>query len=125
LWGQGELVSPSEVPKNLLTNTDAVSYLGDFGLATKAGTEVRHKMLLPRNIVYYAPERFHNVNSKFVSDMWSYMCLFTHLYLGHTPWYSYSYVSVITDMVRTLGPLPKNWKGYYNAYGICGNSWYI
>jgi len=28
---------------------------------------------------------------------------------------------VITDMVRTLGPLPKHWKGYYND---CDNSWY-
>ena len=121
LWRQGELVRPLKVPKSLLTDT---VYLGDFGLATKAGTEVRHKMLSPRNIVYYAPERFHNVNPSFASDMWSYMCLFTRLYIGYTPWYSYSYCSVITEMVRTLGPLPMHWKGYYNAYGTWDNSWY-
>ena len=34
-WKQGELVKPVEVPESLLTET---IYLGDFGLAIKAGT---------------------------------------------------------------------------------------
>jgi serine/threonine protein kinase len=36
-------------------------------------------------IPFRAPERFHNVNPNFASDMWSYMCLFTVLYLGFIP----------------------------------------
>ncbi|KAN0069366.1 Serine/threonine-protein kinase [Elaphomyces granulatus] len=98
LWRQGELVKRLEVPKSLITDT---IYLGDFGLATKAGTDVRHKMLSHLNIVFYAPERFHNVNPSFASDMWSYI---------------------------VLGPLPKQWKGCYNSYvttfSTCDNSWY-
>jgi serine/threonine protein kinase len=113
---QGELVRPVEVPKQLLT--DAV-YLGGFGMATEVGIDVRHKML-PWNIRYYAPERFHNVNASFASDMWSYMCLFTDLYLGFIPWSSYTEVKLIPEMIRTLGPLPKQWKGHFNGHGICG-----
>ena len=47
LWRQGELVR-QRVPKSLITDT---VYLGDFSLATKAGTDVRHKMLSHRE--YY------------------------------------------------------------------------
>ena len=121
LWRQGELVRPLEVPKSLIT--DAV-YLGDFGMATEAGTEVKDKVPSPVDISYYAPERFHNVNPSFASDMWSYMCLFSDLYLGFVPWSSYSNVSMISNMVRTLGPLPKQWKGCYNGWGTSGNWWY-
>jgi serine/threonine protein kinase len=86
--------------------TDAV-YLGDFGMATEAGTEAREKVLSPMNTNYYAPERFHNVNPSFSSDMWSYMCLFSNLYLGNVPWSSYSNMSMVTRMVETLGSLPR------------------
>jgi hypothetical protein len=27
-------------------------------------------------------------------------------------------------MARILGPLPEQWKGYYNAVGLCDDSWY-
>jgi serine/threonine protein kinase len=70
LWRQGELVRPANVPLRLLT--DQV-YICDFGLATKAGTAVRDKN---------APERFHIVNPSFASDIWSYTCPFSELYLG-------------------------------------------
>ena len=83
LWKPGELVKPMEVPKSLLRET---VYLGDFGMAIKAGTEVKHKVLSP--FVFCAPERFHNVNPSFASDMWSYMCIFSYLYLGCIPWHS-------------------------------------
>jgi serine/threonine protein kinase len=126
LWRQGELVKRLEVPKSLITDT---IYLGDFGLATKAGTDVRHKKLSPVDIITHAPERFHNVNPSFASDMWSYMCIFLDLYLGYVPWESNSYYSMMTKMVKVLGPLPKQWKGCYNntcvtTFGTCDNSWY-
>ena len=124
LWRQGELVKRLEVPRSFLI-TDTV-YLGDFGLAAKAGTEVRHK--LPRRDIFsHAPERFHNANPSFVSDMWSYMCLFIELYLGFIPWETCQfpdYFTMINRMVSTLGPLPKQWKGCYSGYGTSENSWY-
>jgi serine/threonine protein kinase len=116
-WRQGELVAPLKIPLSLIT--DAI-YLCNFGMATKAGTEVRDKLPSPVYDRYYAPERFHNMNPSSASDMWSYMCLFSELYLGWVPWTSYSEVSMISKMVRTLGPLPKQWRGW----GTCGNWWY-
>jgi serine/threonine protein kinase len=85
LWKRGELVRPLKVPKSLIT--DAV-YLGDFRMATKAGTKVKHEASSPADIRYYAPERFHNESPSFASDMWSYMCLFSDLYLTYVPWSS-------------------------------------
>ncbi|KAN0067863.1 Protein kinase-like domain containing protein [Elaphomyces granulatus] len=105
-WRRGELVTPFKVPKRLIT--DAV-YLGGFKMATEAGTEVKDKVPSPVNINYYAPERFHDVNPSFTSDMWSYMCLFSELYLGGVPWGGHSNVSMITKMVGILGPLPKQY----------------
>jgi len=53
--------------------------------------------------------------------MWSYIVIFTQLYLGFVPW-KYDCVS---QMVRIIGPLPKQWKGHYNAFGSCNDdSWY-
>ena len=125
LWRRGELVKRLDVPKSLITDT---VYLGDFGLATKVGTDVRHKMLSPLEIFFHAPERFHNVNPSFASDMWSYMCIFIELYLGFVSWEKDNYFSMIEKMVRVLGPLPKQWKGCYNSYvttfSKCDNSWY-
>jgi serine/threonine protein kinase len=125
LWRQGELVKRLEVPKSLITD---MVYLGDFGLATKAGTDVRHRMLSHLNIVFYAPERFHNENPSFASDMWSYMCISIELYLGIVPWVDNNYSWMITKMVSVLGPLPKQWKGCYNSYvttfSTYDNSWY-
>jgi serine/threonine protein kinase len=77
--------------------TDTV-YLGDFGLATKAGTDIRHKMPSPLDIIFQAPERFHNVNPSFASDVWSYMCIFIELYLGIVPWEKGDYFSMINKM---------------------------
>ena len=108
LWKRGELVWPLKVPKSLIT--DAV-YLGNFGMAIEAGTEVRDKVPSPMNIQYCAPERFHNVNPSFASDMWSYMCLFSELYIGHVPWNRWYHPMSKTDslpgMVRILGSLDR------------------
>ncbi|KAN0072985.1 Protein kinase-like domain containing protein [Elaphomyces granulatus] len=125
VWKKGELVKRLDVPKSLITDT---VYLGDFGLATKAGTDIRHKMLSHVNIISHAPERFHNLNSSFASDMWSYMCIFIELYLGIVPWVDNNYFSMVSKMVTILGSLPKQWKGCYNSYvtafNTCDNSWY-
>jgi len=44
-WRQGELVRPLKVPESLLMDT---VYLSDFGLTTKAGTDVRHNAVASR-----------------------------------------------------------------------------
>ena len=79
VWKKGELVMPVEVhPPFLRTDT---AYLGDFGMRLlEAGTDMRFKPS-PWNMLYHSPETFHNGIPSFASDMWSYMCLFTELYL--------------------------------------------
>jgi len=52
--------------------------------------------------------------------MWSYIVIFTQLYLGFVPWEC----NWVSQMVRIIGPLPKQWKGHYNAFGSCNDSWY-
>jgi hypothetical protein len=85
-------------------------------------------VLSPLHIGYYAPERFHDVNPSFASDMWSYMCFFSELYFSFVPWQNGSYSPMITKMVGVLGPLPRKWRGCYNSYistfGKCDYSWY-
>ena len=85
VWRQGELVMPVKFPKSLLADT---VHLGSFGLATTPGTRVGDKMRYTplEDIIYHAPERYHNVNPGFASDIWSYMCLFIELYIGFIPW---------------------------------------
>jgi serine/threonine protein kinase len=118
-WRQGELVKPMEVPESLLTEK---IYLSDFGMAIKAGTEVKHKVHSP--VKYRAPELFHNANPSFASDMWSYMCLFVELYFGVSAIHGNGSVSLVSYVVNVLGPLPKQWKGRYNGGGTSDDSWY-
>jgi hypothetical protein len=53
-----------KVPSNLLTNR---VYLGDFGLAIKAGTLVEYKEQCPA--VYCASERYYSIDPSLASDM--------------------------------------------------------
>ena len=108
-WRPGELVKPMEVPKSLLRET---VYLSDFSMAIKAGTEVNRKVLFP--FVFCAPERFHGVNPSFASDMWSFMRIFSYLYLGCVPWHSTNSNVLMAKMVEALGPLPEQWKSRYS-----------
>jgi hypothetical protein len=52
------------------------------------------------------------------------MCIFSVLYLGVIPWYSTRHVLLIERMVKTLGPLPKQWRNHYKAYCKCNERWY-
>ncbi|KAH7168153.1 kinase-like domain-containing protein, partial [Fusarium flagelliforme] len=118
-WKPCELVMPMAPQKELITDD---VYLGDFGMAIRAGTPVVQKVQSPAK--YCAPERVHGMNPSFVSDMWSYMCLFAELY-GKYPLFSGSANStVISFIVDTLGPLPVQWKGLYDAGGLCDPEWY-
>lgn len=114
---QGELVRPIVVPPSLLTKS---VYLGDFGLAMNAGTLVNYKPQSPS--AWCAPERLHNTDPSAASDMWSYMCVFTELYLGTLPWSIYG--DALPGMVKVLGPLPQTWSGYYHQPTRTDASWY-
>lgn len=119
LWKAGQLVMPMKPHESLIGETIS---LGDFGLAAKSGTPVEQKAQSPA--IYCAPERLHNADPSFASDMWSYMCIFAELYLGFPLFYGSAHSSVMDFMVKTLGPLPESWKGSYTGDGQCDQSWY-
>jgi serine/threonine protein kinase len=113
----GELVRPVVVPPSLLTQS---VYLSDFGLAINAGTSVNYKPQSPS--AWCAPERLHNVDPSAAGDMWSYMVIFTELYLGSLPWSIYG--DAVRSIVKVLGPLPQTWYGQYHQPGGRDVSWY-
>ncbi|KAF4967152.1 hypothetical protein FZEAL_10571 [Fusarium zealandicum] len=119
MWKDGQLVMPMPPRDSLVEGTVT---LGDFGLAIRSGTSVECKVQSPAN--YCAPERIHDMNPSFASDMWSYMCIFAELYLGFPMFGGAAASSAIDFMVRTLGPLPLSWKGSYNGDGKHDESWY-
>ncbi|KAF9784251.1 hypothetical protein IL306_007719 [Fusarium sp. DS 682] len=114
----GELVMPMAPRKKLVTND---ILLGDFGLAIRAGTQVAQKVQSPA--IYCAPERVHGADPSFASDMWSYMCLFAELYEKCPLFGGSAHSQVISFIVKTLGPLPVQWKGLYQG-GSCDPEWY-
>jgi serine/threonine protein kinase len=107
-------------PRKELVIDDII--LGDFGLVIRAGIQVMQRGQLPA--IYCAPERVHGVDLSFASDMWSYMCVFAELY-GKCPLFGGAASStVISFVVKTLGPLPAQWKGLYDAGDSCDLEWY-
>ncbi|KAH7466718.1 hypothetical protein FOMA001_g15888 [Fusarium oxysporum f. sp. matthiolae] len=119
IWKDGQLVMPVEPHDSLV---EGATTLGDFGLAIKSGTSVECKIQSPA--IYCAPERIHNINPSFASDMWSYMCIFGELCLGFPLFYGAAYSSAVDFVVRSLGPLPLSWKGSYDGDGQHDESWY-
>jgi serine/threonine protein kinase len=120
LWKRGELVKPMEVPVSLLK---ATAYLGDFGHAAKAGTSSPpYRIQSPAS--YCAPERFHNINPSFASDIWSYACIFAELYLGFNPLDGLGVSGVLTRTRHALGPLPEQWKGHFCDMNWSKDTWY-
>lgn len=119
MWKDGQLVMPVKPHESLVEGTTT---LGDFGLAIKSGTSVDCKIQSPA--IYCAPERIHNINPSFASDMWSYMCIFGELCLGFPLFYGAAYSSAVEFVVRSLGPLPLSWKGSYDGDGQHDESWY-
>ncbi|KAI8412484.1 hypothetical protein FOFC_05741 [Fusarium oxysporum] len=123
-WKDGELVAPM-TPKDSFVVQDTIT-LGDFGLAIRSGTEVDFKLQVP--VGYCAPERMHQINPTFASDMWSYMCIFAELYLKWPlfgpGFFGGGFRFVAELFVRVLGPLPLSWKGSYDGDGEPDESWY-
>lgn len=110
---------PIALRKGLVTD-DII--LGDFGLVIRPGTQVTQRVQLPA--IYCAPERVHSVDPSFASDMWRYMCLFAELYSKCPLFGGSANSTIISFVVKTLGPLPAQWKGLYNVGGSCNLEWY-
>ncbi|EHK97101.1 putative Dual specificity protein kinase CLK1 [Glarea lozoyensis 74030] len=120
LWKPGELVKPATIPEML---RDDRIYLGDFGMAIKDDTPVPTKVQTPTQ--FCAPERFHGVDPSSASDMWSYMYIFSWIYLGFVPVQRRGGVGVMSDLVGILGPLPEHWHGYFKCGKEQGSDgWY-
>ncbi|KAJ5129871.1 uncharacterized protein N7515_005910 [Penicillium bovifimosum] len=118
LWKKGELVSPVKVPDNLRTDE---FYLCDFGLAKKIGDLTTQRGYPPMH--YCSPDRLHKQEPSFACDMWSYMAIFSMLYLTFPPFPTFLDGGVVSGMVECLGPLPEEWKGLYtHPAGL--DSWY-
>lgn len=120
LWKQGELVCPVKVPRDLCTEE---FYLGDFGLSKKLSDPITATQRGYPPMQYCSPDRLHKQDPSFACDMWSYMVLFSMLYLTFTPFSSGYEGGVMTGIVECLGPLPEQWKGLYTYSGGM-DSWY-
>lgn len=119
LWKQGELVRPVTIPERLRTEE---FYLGDFSLAAKLDNNQVIQHGYPP-MQFCSPDRFHGKEPSFACDIWSYMVIFTELYLGYPPFATWLRGGIITGIVRCLGPLPEQWKGLYTHPGDF-DSWY-
>ncbi|KAJ5555690.1 hypothetical protein N7461_004160, partial [Penicillium sp. DV-2018c] len=115
---KGELVSPVKVPQDLRTDE---FYLCDSGLAKKIGDLTTERGYPPMN--YCSPDRLHGQEPSFACDMWSYMTIFSMLYLAFSPFRTFLGGGVVSGMVESLGPLPEQWKGLYIYPGGL-DSWY-
>ncbi|KAM0232621.1 hypothetical protein ACHAPO_007778 [Fusarium lateritium] len=118
MWKAGQLVMPITPHKSLVKGTVT---LADFGMAAKSDTPVECKLQSPA--IYCAPERLHNADAGFASDMWSYMCIFAELCLGVPLFFGSEHFLVVDYMVKCLGPLPPGWRGSYKG-GQYNESWY-
>ncbi|PLB49389.1 kinase-like protein [Aspergillus steynii IBT 23096] len=118
LWKQGELVGPVKIPPSSRTKK---FYLSDFGLAKKVNDSVTPRGYPPSQ--YCSPDRLHGKDPSPACDMWSYMVIFSELYLGFQPFSTYFNGGIIGGFVRSLGPLPEEWKGLY-THPKGRDSWY-
>ncbi|KAJ0423567.1 kinase-like domain-containing protein [Aspergillus carlsbadensis] len=113
----GELVRAANAPNHL--RTDAF-HLGDFGLAKKL-TDPETQRGYP-DLKFCSPERLHSHEPSTACDVWSYMVVFSILYLDF-PLFTTIGGSVIGDDVLCLGPLPAEWRWSYTHPGG-RDSWY-
>ncbi|KAL3262397.1 hypothetical protein ABHI18_002792 [Aspergillus niger] len=118
LWKRGELVQPLQVPESLRTED---FYIGDFALAKKVGESATQRGYPPMH--FCSPDRLHGKETGPACDMWSYMILFSELYLGIPPFSTLYPGGILSAITKNLGPLPEEWKGLYVFSGGL-DSWY-
>ncbi|KAI3010741.1 hypothetical protein CBS147346_1506 [Aspergillus niger] len=118
LWKRGELVQPLQVPESLRTED---FYIGDFALAKKVGESATQRGYPPMH--FCSPDRLHGKETGPACDMWSYMILFSEVYLGIPPFSTLYPGGILSAITKNLGPLPEEWKGFYVFSGGL-DSWY-
>ncbi|KAL1996478.1 hypothetical protein VTN49DRAFT_8078 [Thermomyces lanuginosus] len=116
----GEIVLPLEVPDHLRTDQ---LYLSDFSLAMHVDDTTVPQMGFPPEY-FCSPDRLHLKHPSLACDMWSYMVIFSQLYVGCSPFGSLYHGGVIQGMIYALGPLPKEWKGQYINPEVSRDWWY-
>ncbi|KAF5985800.1 CMGC kinase [Fusarium coicis] len=100
LWKAGELVMPMKADESLIGEN------------------------LQSPAIYCAPERVHDQDPTFATNMWSYMCILAELYMGYALFYGSGNSSIVSCIVHALGPLPATWKGTYKAGVVTNDCWY-
>jgi serine/threonine protein kinase len=116
-YRQGEIVRAINNPDHLRTDD---FHLGDFGLSKKiSDPEARRGY---PDLKFCSPERLHKHEPSTACDIWSYMVVFSILYLDFALFNTLE-TSVVGDHVRCLCPLPAEWKGRYTHPGG-RDSWY-
>lgn len=108
LWKKGELVQPAEIPVEMRTDD---FFLADFGLSTKPGDPTFDTPQGFPPSEYCSPERLHQQKPTFACDMWSYMVVFSQLYLGFAPIHPSAEGGLLADLCNLFGQMPREWKG--------------
>lgn len=112
-YKEGDLVEPIAFPPDIVEGTIR---LGNFHGSIQAGEPVANTA--EQEFQYCAPERMHNVQPSFASDMWSFMYLFAQLYADDgEPLFGGRGPGHIGSMICHLGQFPKEWRGQY--VGAC------
>ncbi|KAL2813008.1 kinase-like domain-containing protein [Aspergillus granulosus] len=118
LWRKGDLVEPAKIPTKLRTDK---FYLGDFSLSMQLDDTPAPVGSPP--FQFCSPDRLHGKEPTTACDMWSYMVIFSQLYLGFPP-FSYYFNGTMSCIVMRLGPLPTEWRGSYYRPDDAPDSWY-
>jgi cell division cycle 2-like protein len=99
---------------NLLLNKEGVLKIGDFGLARKYGSPLRHYTPLVVTLWYRAPELLLNC-SKYgcAVDMWSVGCIMAELFLREPLLQGQDELDQLNKIFKLLGtPTEENWPGW-------------
>lgn len=111
-WRPGDLVAHIIWPDALL---DKSIFLGDFGLTIRTDSPPTDGFEPP--LPFYAPELFFKGHvPSFASDIWGYMCVFTCLFIGSSPFGIWHPFMTLSRMVDALGPLPQEWDGRFDRH---------
>ncbi|KAF2822484.1 kinase-like protein [Ophiobolus disseminans] len=107
------LVAPVDFPPHLISESIQIC---DFGMIVRADEAADIKGFTPQE--HRAPELDHRFSASAASDVWSFTCVFSKLYMGIVSFQGYpSYT------VEVLGPFPQEWHSQYTA-GKSDDSWY-